>query len=128
MNKFFKVAEAIANTSLFPRVHIGACLVKKKAVISVGVNSQKSHPLQKRYNKFRNLDQDIHHFLHAELDALIRTNEDLTGAEVFVFRRNRRGELAIARPCAACAAALIDRGIKKVHYTTDIGIATEVYD
>ena len=125
--RFFQVAQSIAATSLFPRIHIGAVIVKKNTVLAVGVNQQKSHPLQQRYNTYRNIPVELHHYLHAEIAALVKTDEDLTEAEVYVYRENHNDQLAMARPCAACMDALYDRNVRTVHYTTNVGVATETY-
>jgi deoxycytidylate deaminase len=124
--RFFKVAEAIANTSTYPRVHIGAAIVKRGNVISTGVNMVKSHPFQKKYNELRNFNVEIHHNLHAEMAALLRAgDENLKGAVVYVYRNDKGNRTAMCRPCPACQAALYDRGVREVRYTTEIGFAHE---
>jgi len=81
--------------------------------------------MQKLHNAKRGFKIEIHHKLHAEMAALIKTNEDLNGASIYVFRRNKAGELANCRPCPACTAALLQRGVRHVHYTTATGVAYE---
>lgn len=124
-NKFFKVAAAVAGTSTYPRVHIGAAIVKKNTVVAVGVNTEKSHPIQKKYNRQRHFRVEIHHNLHAEMAALLRTDEDLRGATVYVYREDKDGKLANCKPCPACQAALYKRGVREVRYTTETGFVHE---
>jgi deoxycytidylate deaminase len=125
--KFFKVAEAVAATSTYNGVHIGAVIVKKNSIISVGVNAEKSHPIQKLHNSKRDLGvEEIHHNIHAEMAAIIKTkSKNLKGCEVFVYRQKKDGKLGMSRPCAACMDALIKYGVKVFHYTSDIGYVTE---
>lgn len=123
--KFFRVAEAIAKTSEHKRARIGAAIVKKNTVVAVGANINKSHPMQKKYNKNRGFCVDIRNTLHAEMAALLRTTEDLHGATLYVYRKDRTGQLANCKPCLACAAYAHSRGIRKVHYTTPEGYMYE---
>ena len=51
--KLFNVAKAVSKTSEYPRIKIGCCIVKKNRILAIGTNLLKSHPTQKRYNKYR---------------------------------------------------------------------------
>lgn len=123
--KFFTVADAASQTSTHPRARIAAVITKKNTILAIGVNSEKSHPKQMRHNTKRGFNVDIHHGLHAEIAALLKTNEDLTGASIYVHRRNKAGNTANCRPCAACADALRERGVQHIHYTTELGLMYE---
>ncbi len=124
--KYFKVAEAISATSEF-RAKIGAAIVIDGQVVSVGTNIRKSHPLQQKYDRFRSeKPEDIPHYLHAEMAAIVRAKDlDLANAEIYIFRRNLNDKLGMCRPCPACMKAIKDFGIKVVAYTTDSGYAVE---
>jgi len=124
--KYFEVAKAVSATSEF-RAKIGAAIVIDGVVVSVGTNIRKSHPLQQKYDRFRNeKPEDIPHYLHAEIAAIVRAKDfDLSKAEVFVYRMNGDGNLGMCRPCPACMKALIDHGVKVVAYTTNHGYAVE---
>ena len=50
---YFNIAKEVSYLSDFPRVQIGACAVYKHKVISTGCNSQRTSPLQKKYNQTR---------------------------------------------------------------------------
>lgn len=126
--KMFKVASAVSSLSEFPRIQIGAVIARKNTILAVGVNQNKSHPLQKRYNRVRfNDDPDsCQHHLHAEMDAIAKVRwQDLSKASIYVFRKNGNKQLAMSRPCPACLAKIMELGIKKIHYTTSDGFATE---
>ena len=117
--KFFNVAKAVAKTSQYPRIKIGCCIVKKNKILAVGVNQLKSHPMQKRYNKFRPLNNDnINNNIHAELDAVIKCNkDDLIGASIYVYRESSDTQLRMCKPCEACTELIKRCGIKTIYYT-----------
>lgn len=95
-------------------------------IVAKGANLATSHPRQYKFNNKVGRDAPEHH-LHAEIHALVRSKGyDTSGTEIFVGRMDRRGLMAMCRPCKACAAALKDAGISKVTYTTPQGIKQEV--
>jgi deoxycytidylate deaminase len=107
------------------KMKLAACLVINNEVISVGHNSDKSHPLQKRFAK--NSDAI---FKHAEVDCIINAlrhldKEDLKKSTLYVYRvkRKRKGDLSwvdgLAEPCLGCKRAIDHFGIKKVIYSTE---------
>jgi deoxycytidylate deaminase len=50
---------------------------------------------------------------------------DFSKVELYVYRELRNGKMAMSRPCEACMAVIKKMGIKKIHYTTPDGFATE---
>lgn len=126
--RFFKVAAAVGLTSDYVRVNIGAVIVQNNDVISVGVNKNRSHPTQRKYNyiyRFTENDgcnTESKHLLHAEMDAIVKAKHlDLTGASIYVSRRTINGKLGMCRPCPACMGAIIDVGITDIYYTSADG-------
>lgn len=134
-SKFYNVAKKIANLSEFSRAKIGCVAVHKNKIISIGINSHKTHPVQKKYNKLR----DIHcnggcnaflHSLHAEIDCLLSVDEnsiDMSKVEIYLYRITKTGRMATSKPCPACKQFLKDKGIKKIHYTTYDSYITEEF-
>lgn len=109
------------------KIKVGAVLVYKNKIISVGWNTSKSHPLQKEYNKYRSnseryFDVDKHdNGLHAEMMCIIRAikecGEDLSKCTLFIYSETKDGVPRLAKPCGACQK-MIDRvGIKKVYFS-----------
>ena len=127
---YFKIAKAVSKTSTFERIKIGAIIVYKKEILSAGVNVKKSHPLQKKYNHLRfECQPEYHHYLHAEIRAILNADrEDLSGASLYVFREDRKGNLALSRPCPACMEVIKNHGIKKIFYTTKDGYCEEIIE
>jgi deoxycytidylate deaminase len=125
--KFMRVAQASAATSTHPKAQIGAVLVLDKSIISIGVNGEKSHPLQAKYNEFRFQDDGCKHLLHAEIAALAkgRWYQSLANATMYIYRTMKEGGHGICRPCPGCLQALKDHRIQNIIYTTGYGIAAE---
>ena len=126
---FFKAAEAMSLLSDH-RCQLGCVVVNNHRIISSGHNNEsKRHGFQKRLDeKFFN-DGKSRGCKHAEIDALlplISKRYNLNRATVYVFRKNKSGNLAMARPCARCMSIIREQGIRKIEYTTDFGYASEV--
>lgn len=108
------------------KMKLAACLVVQNEVISIGYNSDKSHPMQKRFSKN---SESI--FKHAEVDCIINAlkhidEEALQRATLYVYRvkRQYKGDTGwvsgMAEPCPGCKKAIEHFGIKKVLYSTDM--------
>lgn len=125
--KFLKLAEVMSTYSDFNRIHIGACVVKKKSVISTGCNKNKTHPIQEKYNNKSLSFKKTKAKLHAEMDALIKAGNDAAGATLYVFRRGNDNIYRISKPCNACMNFIKDCGIIRVVYTIENGIKEIVF-
>ncbi len=78
---------------------------------------RKTHPIMRKHS-----DDEFELGLHAEVHACIGVSAaDLQGAEVWVARVYRNGELAMARPCAVCQRFLRSVGVARVYYSTGYG-------
>jgi len=112
MKKFdllYKIAEALEPSG---NQRMAACIVKKKRLVSIGFNKNKTHPLMAKFCKHKKAI-----YLHAEIDAIINAKEDIRGATMYVLRVRRAGERGLAKPCPGCAKAIKFFGIKKVYHT-----------
>lgn len=132
---YYKKARNISKLSMFPRVKIGCIAVYKKNIIGVGFNSQKTNPLQAKYNIYRNMVQfdgkPINDFLHAEISCLNSIRDldiDFSKVELFIYREDCNNNLAMCKPCEACEQAIKDFGINTVHYTDVNKYIREVYE
>jgi deoxycytidylate deaminase len=112
-------AIAAALKSEYTSHKVGAAIYNKKgALLSVGWNKQKTHVKQAKW-AFE-VGQPLRQFLHAEIDALIKCRYGKPHTLV-VIRIANTG-LAIAKPCAVCARAIFDEGIKKIYWTNSEGV------
>lgn len=126
---YFKKAKSVAEISDFYKTHIGCIAVYQGNIIGIGCNSNKTHPVQKYYNRYRN--DNCNSFipkLHAEISCInsIR-NLDINFSKVklYIYRIRKDQEYGLARPCPSCMAAIKDLGIKYIYYTTNDGFAYE---
>lgn len=125
INHYFTLAKNACHYSDFRKARLGAVLVHKGKVLSVGWNSCKTSPLQKSLNRFRDYDLDCsaaHHTLHAEVSCLSKIKDldiDWGKANLFVYRIKKDGSAGLARPCKACQALIKNMGIKNIYYSTD---------
>lgn len=118
-------AATLGQLSDVPKYKIGAILVFKKSIISTGFNKQKSHPLQLKYNKFREIGKRHRSFVHAEIDCLKNVRHVPKGATLFIGRLDMRGNPAICRPCEACLQLISLYSISEIVYNTPNGFAIE---
>lgn len=139
MNKrYFQFAKSASQSATYTGSHnfnpaIGAIAVYKGSIIGSASNSNKTSPLQKRYNKYRFKAEDTLDKTHAEV-ALIQKIRWLAGnhidwnkVEFYLYREYKDGSLAPSAPCPSCERMLRDLGIKKVHCTTENGYITIRY-
>lgn len=134
--RMFDMARRVATESSFDSFHLGCVVTYKRHIIASASNSNKSHPMQKRYNRKRNFnktDKAVHHSGHAEILALanipytLLQTIDWRKVKVYVYRisNGKLLKMGLARSCPACMAALRDRGIQHLYYTTDDGYCYE---
>jgi deoxycytidylate deaminase len=129
--RFFDRAADIALESEFDVFHVGCIAVLKNKIIAASPNKLKTHPVQAVYDKYRyNCDYSIKnmHTLHAEIACLTQIKQDIdyTGLEVYVVRIKKNGDYGMARPCASCMPFLINKGVRKIFYSTNYGFCNEI--
>lgn len=107
-----------ALNSEWPIYKVGAaCFDKRKNLLSVGWNKQKTHVTQ--YKFACKVGQPMRQMLHAEIDALIKCRHD--PYYLVVVRITKTG-LSIAKPCAICDRAILDSGVRVLYYTNRDGV------
>ena len=133
--RYFNKAKKAAILSEFKRAKVGCVAIYNNKIISIGINSYKTHPVQKMYNRYREFHPmpgcNAHmHSLHAEIDCLLSVDDnsiDMSKVEIYIYRILKTGEQALAKPCPACRQYILDKGIKKIHYTTDDSFIEESF-
>jgi len=125
---YFEAARAVSKLSDFPRIKIGAVAVYKHRIISSGCNTQRTAPIQKKYNIYR-FTEDTPHCLHSEvacLKPLIGRNDiDFKNVSLYIYRSIKGNELALARPCPSCMKLITELGIRNIYYTNNGGFSHE---
>ena len=125
INHYLNLANNACFYSDFMKARLGAVLIYKGKVMSVGWNSTKTSPLQKDLNRLRHFEVDCgeaHHTLHAEVACLTKTKDldiDWGRASLFICRIKKDGSRGLSRPCPGCQALIKSMGIKNIYYTTN---------
>ena len=114
--KFTTAAHAIAMTGngvgTRGKFRLGAILVHRNSIVSVGMNSYKTHPLMAARTEWP--------FLHAEQNAIIRAGLDnCEGLDLYIARVLKNNTLAMSKPCAVCTELIKDVGIRNIFYSTN---------
>lgn len=126
--KYFEKARQVATISDYNKTHIGCIAVYQGQVIGLGCNCNKTHPVQKYYNRYRYQSDSMLPKLHAEIHCLnqIRNlNINFLKVKLYIYRIRRDQPFGLARPCPSCMAAIRDLGIRNIYYTTNNGYSYE---
>ena len=126
--KYFDKACQAALISDYYKTHVGCVAVYQNQIIGIGCNTNKTHPIQKKYNKFRVNDEQLLPKLHAEISCLnqIRNlNINFSKVKLYIYRIRKDQPFGISRPCPSCMAAIKDLGIREIYYTTNDGYSYE---
>lgn len=126
--KYFSKARQVAAISDYPKIHVGCIAVYHGQVVAIGCNSNKTHPTQKFYNRFREDSNELLPKLHAEINCINQLkglNINFSKVKLYIYRIGNDREFRMARPCPSCMAAIKDFGIKDIYYTTDDGYVYE---
>lgn len=123
--KFLNKAKEASKQATYPRQKLGSVLVYGNKIIAIGYNTNKTTPVQYRYNKYRGF-KDFHAknngSAHAEIYTLIKTrylDVDWNNTILYIYRELKSGQLALSMPCLACSTALSERGIGTVIFSDD---------
>ena len=104
-----------------------AAIVFRNRIVSVGMNSMKSHPMAAKYGKNKHAI-----FLHAEIAAIKNALREvevdhLTKCDLYIVRVKKEQPFTnkfvwgLAKPCPGCERAIAEFGLKRVIYTCDEG-------
>ena len=128
--KMFSKARDAALFSDYKKPHIGCVAVYQNSIIGIGWNSNKTHPMQDYYNKYRFNSNRRYPppKLHAEIScicSIIHLKINFSKVKLYIYRPRKDIKMGMCRPCPSCMAAIKDLGIKHIYYTTDDGCAYE---
>lgn len=115
----------VAAANPHPAEKLAAAIVYRNRIISIGMNSMKSHPMAAKYGKNKEAI-----FLHAEVSAIKNALrevdvDDLARCDIYIARIKKPRPFSnkyvwgLARPCNGCQRAIAEFGIKRVIYTTN---------
>lgn len=126
--RYFDKARQIADISDYNKIHIGCVAVYQGQIIGLGCNTNKTHPIQKFYNKYRNPSDAMLPKLHAEISCINQIKHldiNFSKVKLYIYRIRKDQPFGLSRPCPSCMAAIKDLGIRDVYYTTNDGYAYE---
>ena len=118
--RWFDYAMKLAQNSPYSRFNLGAVVVYHGKIIGEGCNDIKTHPMQEKYNKYRNFNCTstfAPSSIHAEIKALtsipypIAKDIKWNQVKLYVVRLRKITEFGIARPCPSCLAFIKELGI-----------------
>lgn|SRR5574343_206975 len=107
-------AKREALKSEYKQHRVGAVIVKGGNILSTGFNKLRPTAILKTPT------------LHAEAAAILKLlkdgrQADLLGADLYVSRWTRGGRVSMAKPCTACTDLCLSVGIRRVHFTNEMG-------
>jgi deoxycytidylate deaminase len=128
--RYFQKARQAAEISDYKRTHVGCVAVYQGNIIGIACNTNKTHPMQKYYNRYRYHPQTSYFYpkLHAEINCISSIRHldiNFSKVKLYVYRTRCDQEYGIARPCPSYMAAIKDLGIRHIYYTTNDGYAYE---
>lgn len=124
----FNKAKKAASISDYQRTHIGCIAIYQNNIIGMGCNTNKTHPIQKHYNKYRECSESLLPKMHAEINCINQIrNLDINFSKVklYIYRIRKDQPFGLARPCPSCMAAIKDLGIRNIYYTSNSGYVYE---
>ena len=126
--RFFQKARQIADISDYNKIHIGCVAVYQGQIIGLGCNTNKTHPVQKFYNRYRQPSDYMLPKLHAEISCINQIKHldiNFSKVKLYIYRIRKDQLFGLSRPCPSCMAAIKDLGIRDIYYSTNDGYAYE---
>lgn len=126
--RYFEKAKQVATVSDFYKNHVGCIAVYQGAIVAIGCNSEKTHPTQNYYNRYRIKETNLLPKLHAEINCLNQLRHldiNFSKVKLYIYRIRKDQPFGMTRPCPSCMAAIKDLGIKDIYYTTNDGYTHE---
>ena len=126
--RYFYKARQIANISDYNKIHVGCVAVYHGQIIGIGCNTNKTHPAQKFYNRYREPSDTMLPKLHAEISCINQIKHldiNFSKVKLYIYRIRKDQPFGLSRPCPSCMAAIKDLGVRDVYYTTNDGYSYE---
>lgn len=136
--RFFKFAKMAAQNADYTGSNknapaIGAVAVYKGSIVASAWNTNRTSPLQKKYNTYRFNSENYPAKTHCETMLIQRLrwkfgeNIQWDKIDIYLYREFKNGKLADSAPCNSCYHMLIDLGVKRIFYSTVHGYVEEIF-
>jgi deoxycytidylate deaminase len=129
--KFVEISHALINKhSADLRCRHFSFIIDKNKIVSIGLNSLKTHPKNLKYNYVNKNNQSISNIVgtHSELSAVIKLGEeDCSGLTLVNTRINRNDELDFSAPCSGCLDMIKQLNFKNIYYSNTEGRFEKLY-
>ena len=121
LNSLCRMYDYIYTDKPYKNTKTVSFLIYKGKVVSFGINSDKTSPLQNKYRLTTDLKY-IENFVdkeHSEVNCLGKVHPKFRfdKCEIVIISKKKDGDFRLARPCDVCMAAIKDFGIKRIYYT-----------
>jgi deoxycytidylate deaminase len=120
-NKIIEVSYALINKhNADLRCRHFSFILDRNRIISIGLNSPKTHPLNLKYNYVNKNNEKISNIVgtHSELSAVIRLGEeDCSKLTLVNTRINRNNMLDFSAPCNGCCDMIQQLNFKNVYFS-----------
>jgi deoxycytidylate deaminase len=120
-NKIIEVSYALINKhNADLRCRHFSFILDRNRIISIGMNSTKTHPLNLKYKYVNKDNKSISDIVgtHAELNAVIRLGEeDCSRLTLINTRINRNNMLDYSAPCSGCSDMIKQLNFKNVYFS-----------
>lgn len=120
-NKIIEVSYALINKhNADLRCRHFSFILDRNRIISIGLNSPKTHPLNLKYNYVNKNNEKISNIVgtHSELSAVIRLGEeDCSRLTLVNTRINRNNMLDFSAPCSGCCDMIKQLNFKNVYFS-----------
>lgn len=127
---FFKAAREASKAADYTGVNsvkIGCVAVYKGTILAKGSNSNRTHPVQEKFNRYRYKDVGNRYLpakVHCEVSCVQKIKYldiDFSKVHIYLYREFKDGTLAPSCCCPSCKEYLKSFGIKHIHYTNTDG-------
>jgi deoxycytidylate deaminase len=120
-NKIIEVTYALINKhNADLRCRHFSFILDRNRIVSIGMNSTKTHPMNLKYNYINKNKEKISDIVgtHSELNAVIKLGEeDCSRLTLVNTRINRNNLLDHSAPCSGCSDMIHQLNFKNVYYT-----------
>jgi deoxycytidylate deaminase len=124
-NKIIEISYALINKhSADLRCRHFSFILDRNRIISIGLNSLKTHPLNLKYKYVNKNNQSISNIVgtHSELSAVIKLGEeDCSDFTLINTRINRNNKLDFSAPCSGCCDMIKQLNFKYVFFSNSEG-------